>query len=89
MNYYCGCIFCIQIYYTPVTVYSERSIKMKTSEKSLFAEILSELAREGELVVSNLETEIFFSGEDIRIVCVEGNVIHICLSKSASERIAK
>ena len=62
---------------------------MKMSEKRLFAEILNALAREGELAVSNSKTEELFSGEDIRIVCMKGDVIHICLSKSISVRREK
>ncbi len=67
----------------------ERSVKMKMSDKRLFAEILNALAREGELVVSDPETEELLSGEDIRTVCMKGDVIHICLFKSISERRAK
>ncbi len=62
---------------------------MKMSDKRLFAEILNALAREGELVVSDPETEELLSGEDIRTVCMKGDVIHICLFKSISERRAK
>ncbi len=62
---------------------------MEISEKIKILNILNELAREGELVVSDLETEELLSGEDIRIVCMKGDIIHICLSKSISERRTK
>ena len=62
---------------------------MKMREKRIFTEILNVLAREGELAVSNSKTEELFSGEDIRIVCMKGDVIHIYLSESISVRREK
>ena len=62
---------------------------MEISEKIDLVNILNELVRKGELAVSDPETEELLSGEDIRIVCMKGEVIHICLSKSISKRRAK
>ncbi len=54
------------------------------NEKIELVNVLNELVREGELVISNSKTEELFSGEDIRIVCMKGDVIHIWLSDSIS-----
>ncbi len=62
---------------------------MKINEKKLLVGFLNNLIDEGELVVSNSETEELLSGEDIRTVCMKGDVIHICLSESISVRREK
>ncbi len=62
---------------------------MKISEKRLLAEILNALARTGKIPVSNSKTAELFSGEDIRIVCMKGDVIHICLSEPISVKREK
>ncbi len=43
---------------------------MKRSEKIELANVLNELVREGELVISDSKTEELLSGEDIRIVFI-------------------
>lgn len=62
---------------------------MEISEKIKLVNVLNKLVRDGELVISNLKTEELFSGEDIRIVHMKGDVIHICLSESIFEKIEK
>ena len=62
---------------------------MKRSEKLGLVNVLNELAREGELVISDCKTEESLSGEDIRIVFIKGDVIHIYLSESISVRREK
>ncbi len=62
---------------------------MEISERIRLVNILNELVMERELVVFDLETEELLSGEDIRIVCMKGDAIQICLSESISERRAK
>ncbi len=47
------------------------------------------LDNEGELVISDSKTEELLSGEDIRIVLIKGDVIHIYLSESISVRREK
>jgi hypothetical protein len=47
------------------------------------------LDNEGELVISGSKTEEVLSGEDIRIVLIKGDVIHIYLSESISVRREK
>ncbi len=54
----------------------ERNVKVE------LVNILKELARGEELVISNSETEKLLSGEDISIVLIKGDVIHIYLSES-------
>ncbi len=53
---------------------------MKRNEKIELVNVLNELVREGELVISNSKTQELLSGEDIRIVHIKGDVIHIYLS---------
>ncbi len=55
---------------------------MKISEKIELLNVLNELVREGELVISGFKTEELLSGEDIRRVVMEEDVIHIYLSES-------
>jgi hypothetical protein len=62
---------------------------MKRNEKIELLNILNELVREGELVISDSKTEELLSGEDIRIVLIKGDVIHIYLSESISVRREK
>jgi hypothetical protein len=62
---------------------------MKISEKMKLVIVLNELAREGELVISDSKTEELLSGEDITIVVMKGDVIHIYLSESISVRREK
>ncbi len=62
---------------------------MKINEKKLLVGFLNNLVDEEELVVSNSKTQELFSGEDIRTVCMKGDVIHICLSESISVRREK
>ncbi len=62
---------------------------MKRNEKIELFNVLNELAREGELVISDSKTEELLSGEDIRIVLIKGDVIHIYLSESISVRREK
>ncbi len=62
---------------------------MKISEKIKLVIVLNELAREGELVISDFKTEELLSGEDIRIVLIKGDVIHIYLSESIFVRREK
>ncbi len=62
---------------------------MKRNEKIELLNILNELVREGELVISNSKTEELLSGEDIRIVLIKGDVIHIYLSEPISVRREK
>jgi hypothetical protein len=62
---------------------------MKRNEKIELVNVLNELVREGELVISNSKTQELLSGEDIRIVLIKGNVIHIYLSESISVRREK
>ncbi len=62
---------------------------MKRNEKIELINILNELVREGELAVSNSKTAELFSGEDIRIVCMKGDVILICLSEPISVKREK
>ncbi|MFQ5964962.1 MAG: hypothetical protein ACE5KZ_11855 [Candidatus Scalinduaceae bacterium] len=62
---------------------------MKISEKIKLVNVLNELVRGGELVISDSKTEELLSGEDIRIVCMKGDVIHIYLSESISVRREK
>ena len=59
---------------------------MKRSEKIELVNVLNELVRDGELVISGSKTEELLSGEDIRIVLIKGDVIHIYLSESISVR---
>ncbi|MEE9604128.1 MAG: hypothetical protein V3V70_01030 [Candidatus Scalindua sp.] len=59
------------------------------NEKIELVNVLNELVRKGELAISNSKTEELFSGEDIRIVCMKGDVIHICLSDSISVKREK
>ncbi len=59
---------------------------MKRNEKIELLNVLNELVREGELVISGSKTEELLSGEDIRIVVMKGDVIHIYLSESISVR---
>lgn len=58
---------------------------MKLNEKIEYVKLLNELVKKRELVVSDLETGESLSGKDIRIVCMKGDVIHICLDKSIPE----
>ncbi len=62
---------------------------MKRNEKIELVNVLNELVREGELVISDSKTEEVLSGEDIRIVFIKGDVIHIYLSESISVRREK
>ncbi len=62
---------------------------MEISEKMNLVIVLNELAREGELVISGFKTEELLSGEDIRRVVMEGDVIHIYLSESVFVRREK
>ncbi len=62
---------------------------MKRNEKIELLNVLIELVREGELVISGSKTEELLSGEDIRIVLIKGDVIHIYLSESISVRREK
>ena len=62
---------------------------MEISEKIKLVNVLNELVMERELVVFDLKTEELLSGEDIRIVCMKGDAIYICLSGSISESKAK
>ncbi len=62
---------------------------MKRNEKIELLNILNELVREGELVISDSKTQELLSGEDIRIVLIKGDVIHIYLSESISVRREK
>jgi hypothetical protein len=62
---------------------------MKRNEKIELVNVLNELVREGELVISNSKTQELLSGEDIRIVLIKGDVIHIYLSESISVRREK
>ena len=62
---------------------------MKRSEKIEVVNVLNELVREGELVISDSKKEELLSGEDIRIVFIEGDVIHIYLSESIFVRREK
>ncbi len=62
---------------------------MKRSEKIELVNVLNELAMERELVISDSKTEELLSGEDIRIVFIKGDVIHIYLSESISVRREK
>ncbi len=62
---------------------------MKRNEKIELLNVLNELVREGELVISDSKTEELLSGEDIRIVLIKGDVIHIYLSESISVRREK
>ncbi len=62
---------------------------MKRSEKIELVNVLNELVRKGELAISNSKTEELLSGEDIRIVLIKGDVIHIYLSESISVRREK
>ncbi len=55
---------------------------MKRNEKIELLNVLNELVREGELVISDSKTEELLSGDDIRIVLIKGDVIHIYLSES-------
>ncbi len=55
---------------------------MERNEKIEIVNILNELVREGELVISDSKTEELLSGEDIRIVLIKGDVIHIYLSEA-------
>ena len=61
----------------------ERDVKIE------LVNVLNELVREGELVISDSKTEELLSGEDIRIVLIKGDVIHIYLSESISVRREK
>ncbi len=62
---------------------------MKRSEKLGLVNVLNELAMERELVISDSKTEESLSGEDIRIVFIKGDVIHINLSESIVVRREK
>ncbi len=62
---------------------------MKRNEKIELLNVLNELVREGKLVISDSKTEELLSGEDIRIVLIKGDVIHIYLSESISVRREK
>jgi hypothetical protein len=62
---------------------------MKRNEKIELLIVLNELVREGELVISGSKTEELLSGEDIRIVLIKGDVIHIYLSESISVKREK
>jgi hypothetical protein len=62
---------------------------MKRSEKIELINVLNELVREGELVISNSKMEELLSGEDIRIVLMKGDVIYIYLSVPISVRREK
>ncbi len=62
---------------------------MKRNEKIELVNVLNELVREGELVISDSKTEEVLSGEDIRIVFIKGDVIHIYLSEYISVRREK
>ncbi len=62
---------------------------MKISEKIKLVIVLNELAREGELVISDSKTEELLSGEDIRIVVMKGDVIYIYLSEAIFVRREK
>jgi hypothetical protein len=62
---------------------------VKISEKIKLVIVLNELAREGELVISDSKTEELLSGEDIRIVVMKGDVIYIYLSVPISVRREK
>ncbi len=55
---------------------------MKRNEKIELVNVLNGLVREGDLVISNSKTQELLSGEDIRIVLIKGDVIHIYLSES-------
>ena len=61
----------------------ERNVKIE------LVNVLNELVREGELVISDSKTEELLSGEDIRIVLIKGDVIHIYLSEAISVRREK
>ncbi len=50
---------------------------------------MNELVNERELVISDSKTEELLSGEDISIVCMKGDVIHICLSEPVSVKREK
>ncbi len=62
---------------------------MKISEKMNLVIVLNKLARERELVISDFKTEELLSGEDIRRVVMEEDVIHIYLSESIFVRREK
>ncbi len=62
---------------------------MKINEKIELVNVLNELVREGELVISNSKTQELLSGEDIGIVLIKGDVINIYLSESISVRREK
>ncbi len=62
---------------------------MKRNEKIELLNVLNELVRKGELVISDSKTEELLSGEDIRIVHIKGDVIHIYLSEYFSVRREK
>ncbi len=62
---------------------------MKRSEKIELVNVLNELVRERELVISNSKTQELLSGEDIGIVLIKGDVINIYLSESISVRREK
>ncbi len=57
--------------------------------KKLLVGFLNNLVDEEELVISDFKTKELLSGEDIRIVCMKGDVIHICLTESISVRREK
>ncbi len=50
---------------------------------------MSGLVNEGEIVVSDSKTGELFSGEDIRIILLKGDVIHMCLSENIVVRREK
>ncbi len=62
---------------------------MKRSEKIELTNVLNELVREGELVISNSKTQELLSGENIRTVFIKGDVIYIYLSESISVKREK
>ncbi len=63
--------------------------KTKISEKRKLVNVLNELVNEGELVVDDSKTGELFYGEDIRLIFMEGDVIHICLSENITVRREK
>ncbi len=63
--------------------------KTKISERRKLVGVLNGLVNEGEIVVDDSKTGELLSGEDIRIILMKGDVIHICLSENIIVRREK